>query len=118
MPEDAISGTLARCTLRSLLTFNKEYACNHLIPNRKGNFFTTSKKEKNIEKACAAKIVSLAAFLQVRSPLFFSPKKLLHFVYLCFWSRADEGRLYDYRKNCVGLRQNRIPTHPDIPLIV
>ena len=32
VPEDAISGTLVRCTMCSLLTFSKEYAPNHVIP--------------------------------------------------------------------------------------
>ena len=30
----------------------------------------------------------------------------------------DKGPPYDYRKKCVGMRQIRIPTHPDISVIV
>ena len=74
MPEDAISGTLARCTMCSLLTFSKVYASYHVIPIESDT--SLNKKEKTIEKASAAKIVSLAAFLQIRSQLFFRPKKL------------------------------------------
>ncbi|MEK4713070.1 hypothetical protein MKX62_09625 [Sporosarcina sp. FSL K6-5500] len=47
VPEDAISGTLARYTMRSLLIFNKEYAPYYVMPTRKRHFFI-SKKEKTI----------------------------------------------------------------------
>ncbi|XKI13993.1 hypothetical protein GGGNBK_20530 [Sporosarcina sp. ANT_H38] len=29
-----------------------------------------------------------------------------------------EGQPFDYRKKCVGMRQSRIPTHPDLSVIV
>ena len=35
VPEDAISGTLVRCTMRSLLTFSKEYASKLALTIRK-----------------------------------------------------------------------------------
>ena len=61
VPEDKISGTLTDCIMLFLLTFNKLYKKVTLLKN---------KKEKTMMKASAAKIVSLAAFHQVRNPLF------------------------------------------------
>jgi len=78
----------------------------------------TNKNEKTLKKASAAKIASLAAFLQVRSQLFFRQKKVQHYLYFCIWSSADEGPPYDYRKNCLGMRQSRISKQPEIPVIV
>ena len=88
MPEDTISGTLAHCTMCSFFTFSTAYASNYVKSCRKRHFFI-NKKEKTIVKASAAKIVSLAAFLQLRTQLFFRPKKLLHFCVLMYLERDE-----------------------------
>ena len=74
VPEDSISGTLAHCTLYSLLYSTQ----------LESDDFPKLRVETLLEKAQAAKIVSLAASLEVGSDLFFRPEKHLHWLYKCF----------------------------------
>jgi len=117
VPEDAISGTLALYSMCSLLTFTKDYARNHVIPYRKGHFFTSKKRENPIESISRQNCI-FGGFSPVKKPAILSSQKSSALLYLCIWSATDEGSPYDYRKKLVGMRQSRTPTHPDISIII
>ncbi len=74
VPEDTISGTLAFSTMRTLLTFSDITLVIMWFPVEINT--SLEYKRKTIEKVWAAKIVSLAAFIQIRSQLFFRPNKI------------------------------------------
>ena len=112
MHEDTISGTLVRCTMCSLLTFSKDYASKLVLPIRKWHFF------KNRRESISRQNCIFGGFSPGKKPAILSSQKASALFVLMHLERDGWRTTIRLQKKCVGMRQSRIPTHPDILVIV
>ncbi len=107
MPEDTISGTIARCTMCSLLTFSKVYASNYVMSTRKRHFF--NKERKNHRESISRQNCIFGGFYPGKKPLYsFVPKSFSTSCTYPFGAR----RMKDHHTINEKMRRDATKSHP------